>query len=248
MSNQALWMSSAFVLITLGVSYWRRVGLEKDILIGALRATIQLLGIGYVLLWVFSTESGLALGAILAVMIGVAAQNAAKRGRGIHRVWLPVAAALTVTEGVSLFFMLAAGALEPKAQQIIPVSGMIIGNAMIGSGLFLNRLTAEVDNRRGEILEILALGGTPRQAMTFILRDAIRASMIPTIDAMKTMGLVQLPGMMTGLILAGANPLLAVKYQIMIVFAITTTAAMTSLLLAGMVYPRLFNKQCQLLR
>lgn len=247
MSNWALVMTGAFIIITLAISYHQKVKLEKEILIGAVRAALQLTLIGYVLLWVFGADSWLFIGLMVLIMIAVATQNAAKRGAGIKKAWLPIAVALTSTELFSIGLMLALGILKPSAKEIIPVSGMIIGNAMVVSGLFINRLLSEVKNRRGEVLEILSYGATARQSLTFILRDSVKAGMIPTIDAMKTMGLVQLPGMMTGLILAGADPLQAVKYQILIVFALTSTAALTTLILGRLIYPRLFNVQQQLL-
>jgi putative ABC transport system permease protein len=123
---------------------------------------------------------------------------------------------------------------------------MIIGNSMIVSGLLLDRMRAEARARRDEIRLVLSLGGTPKQAAASVLRGAVRASMIPTIDSTKTTGLVQLPGMMTGQIIAGADPIQAVRYQILILFAILAAAALTSIILGLLAYPSLFNRYQQL--
>lgn len=112
---------------------------------------------------------------------------------------------------------------------------------MIAS-LLLNRLKAEVVARKAEINVILSLGGTPKQAVHIILKDAVRASMIPSIDSAKTIGLVQLPGMMTGQIIAGADPVQAVRFQLVIVFSSLAVAALTSIILGKLVYRALFNK------
>ena len=102
---------------------------------------------------------------------------------------------------------------------------------MVVSGLLLNRLQSETLSHKQEILTILSLGGTPKQAVFPYVKQSVRVSMIPTIDSTKTMGLVQLPGIMTGLIIAGADPIQAVRYQLLIVFSFLASAVMTSIVL-----------------
>ena len=106
---------------------------------------------------------------------------------------------------------------------------MIIGNSMVASALTLNRIKAELENRREEIQVLLGLGATARQASGTSLQAAVKSAMIPTIDSMKTVGLVQLPGMMTGLIIGGATPVEAVKYQILVLFMLTTAVSLTAM-------------------
>lgn len=142
--------------------------------------------------------------------------------------------------------LLGLGIVEPTPQYIIPLSGMTIGNAMVVSGLFLNQMKREVESSKGEIESLLALGATPRRAFQDVLKRSVKSSMIPTIDGMKTVGLVQLPGMMTGMIIAGADPVEAVRYQILIVFAFTSSAAITSILLSLMTYRQWFTSDMRL--
>src|SRR5690606_18408744 len=133
-------------------------------------------------------------------------------------------------------------------QYIIPISGMVIGNSMVLGILFLNRFTAEVENQKEETELILSLGGTPKQAIHTQLITSIKASTIPTIESQKTIGLVQLPGMMSGQIIAGADPVQAVQFQLLILFLLLTTAVVTSIMLGFLSYPTLFNNRMQFLK
>ena len=245
MSLLTLSFTIGFVVISYFLSMWFKLGLQKDIIIAAVRSTIQLLIIGYILKVVFHLQDPIFNILFIMLMIGVATQNASKRGKWLPYAWVRVLIAIAVTEVVAQGLLLGLKVVAPTPQYVIPISGMIIGNAMIASGLLLNRLYAETSSHRQEILTILALGGTPKQAVYDYVKQAVRASMIPTIDNTKTMGLVQLPGMMTGLIIAGADPVQAVRYQILIVFSIMASAVITSIVLGFISYPGLFNEYQQ---
>lgn len=119
---------------------------------------------------------------------------------------------------------------------------------MVLSILFLNRFISEVEAHEDEAELILSLGGTPKQAIHSQLISSIKASMIPTIESQKTMGLVQLPGMMSGQIIAGADPLQAVMFQLLVLFLLLTAAAISGAMLGFLSYPSLFNNRMQLNR
>lgn len=246
MSLLTLSFTLAFVALALILSLWQRLGLERDIAVATIRVTVQLLVVGYILKAVFTLADPVFILLMIAVMLAVAAHNAAKRGQGLPGPGWRVLAAIALTEVVTQGFLLALRIVPPTPQYVIPISGMIIGNAMVASGLFLNRLRAEAETRRDEILLLLSLGATPKQAVLPVLKSAVRASMIPTIDSTKTTGLVQLPGMMTGQIIAGADPVQAVRYQLLILFAILASAALTSITLGFLTYSGLFNAHQQL--
>jgi len=248
MTPTSLLFTLAFVLVVVVLSLWHRLDLERDLLIGTVRAAIQLMVVGYVLLWVFRLQSWPAIVAMLGVMLGVAANNAAKRGKGLPGVQVIVLVSIGLAEVATVGLMLALRIIPPTPQYIIPISGMVIGNAMVNAGLLLNRLQGEVAARRGEIETWLALGATPRQAGAAVLKTAVKAAMIPSIDALKTVGLVQLPGMMTGQILAGASPLDAVKYQILIMYSLSAAAGICSITLGILAVTRFFNADAQLVR
>lgn len=246
MSDTALLWTLIFVAITVIISAWQRLGLQRDILIATIRTAIQLIAVGYVLQFIFAQEKVLYILVMLIVMIIVAAKNAEKRGRGITGVFWRILITIAFVETVTISLLLLLNMIEPLPRYVIPISGMIIGNGMVVSGLLLNQLKRELEVSRQEIDLYLSLGASPRQAIQNTLRRAVKASMIPTIDGMKTVGLVQLPGMMTGLIIAGASPLEAVKYQILIMYSFSSSAALTSIMLSLLVYPILFNEAWQL--
>lgn len=246
MSTLSLTFTLAFVLVVALVSMWQRLGLERDLLVGTVRAAVQLLAVGYVLNWVFGTDSWLGIGIMLTVMLAVAAHHAGKKGEGLPRVRLWTFVAIALAEVATVGLMVVLGIIPLTAQYLIPISGMVIGNAMVNAGLLLNRLQAEMTARRAEVEVWLCLGATPRQASAAVLKAAVRASMIPSVDALKTVGLVQLPGMMTGQILAGASPIEAVKYQILIMYSLAAAAAVSSISLGLFCTARYFNRNAQL--
>ncbi|MFJ7724590.1 ABC transporter permease [Neobacillus sp. NPDC097160] len=248
MSYLSLSFALIFVLIPLLLSKTLKLGLEKDTIIATIRSIIQLLAVGYILHFVFETESYMFMLLMVTVMIGAATQNARKKGSVIKGITWKVAVTLLFIEVLTQGILLGFNITPPTAQYIIPISGMVIGNSMVLAILFLNRFSAEVEARQEETELILSLGGTPKQAIRTQLITSIKASMIPTIESQKTIGLVQLPGMMSGQIIGGADPIQAVQFQLLILFLLLTTAAVTSIMLGSLSYPSLFNQRMQLVR
>jgi len=248
MNFTTLSITLIFVLIPLLLSKTFNLGLEKDTLIATVRSIIQLLTIGYVLKFVFDSESFIYILLIITLMIVAATNNVRSKGLSIKGITWKVAVALIIVEVLTQSILLGFQITPFEAQYIISISGMVIGNSMVLAILFLNRFTAEIDARHEETELILALGGTPKQAVHRQLISSIKASMIPTIESQKTMGLVQLPGMMSGQIIAGADPVIAVQFQLLILFLLLTTAAVTSILLGFLSYPVLFNDKMQFIK
>ena len=123
----------------------------------------------------------------------------------------------------------------------IPIAGMVLGNSMNGIALALDRLFAETRSRAGEIEGLLALGASPWEAVRDPLRASLRAGLTPILNSLKAVGLVFIPGMMTGQILGGADPLTAVRYQIVVMLMIAAAVALGGLILVGLYYKRLFT-------
>lgn len=246
MSILALTFTLLFVMVTMLLSVWQKLGLERDIAIGTIRSAVQLLLVGYVLQFIFNTSNPIFIALILILMITIASYNAGKRGKGLKGIIWKIAIAITSTELLMMGLLLGFRIIEATPQYIIPLSGMTIGNAMVVSGLFLNQMRREVSASRGEIETLLSLGASARQAIQDVMKRSVKSSMIPTIDGMKTVGLVQLPGMMTGMIVAGADPIEAVRYQILIVFAFTSSAAVTSIILCLISYRLWFTKDSRI--
>ncbi|MFJ8520529.1 ABC transporter permease [Lysinibacillus xylanilyticus] len=247
MTYTSLSLTLIFVLIPLLLSKTLKLGLEKDTLIATIRSIIQLLAVGYILKFVFDAQSYIYIFLMVSLMIIIATLNARKKGKGIKGITWKIALTLIVVELVTQGVLLGFDIVPATAQYIIPISGMMIGNSMILSVLFLNRFTSEISSHQNEIELILSLGGTPKQAIRRQLMNAIKASMIPTIESQKTIGLVQLPGMMSGQIIGGADPIQAVQFQLLIIFALLTAATLSSIMIGFLSYPALFNERMQIL-
>lgn len=245
MSFTTLLISSGFIFFALAISYWQELKLEQDILVGAGRAFIQLLAVGYILNYVFQMNNSLFTVIILLVMTTIAAIHAAKRGKGIPGVLLIVTIAIGVGSLVTLLVLLAIKAIVFQPNQVIPVMGMVVGNSMIATGLTLTRLKESFRDKKPEIITALSLGATPRQAVKSGLQRSVKMGMIPTIDGMKTIGIVQLPGMMTGMILAGASPITAIRYQLLVVFMLSSAVAISCIIAGLLAYRTFFNEAYQ---
>jgi putative ABC transport system permease protein len=246
MNMLTLLLSFSFVILSLFLSIGFKLGLGRDLIITSIRATIQLLIIGYILKKVFGFDHPFVIVIMLFLMIFVAAQNAAKRGKGLPYIFWKIFLTITIVETITQAFLLGLHIVPATAPYIISISGMVIGNSMVIANLFLNRLKGELEIRKEEVVLMLSLGGSIKQSIYSILKQSIRSSLIPTIEGQKTIGLVQLPGMMTGQIIAGADPVQAVRFQLLIVFMILSAASLTAIFMGFLTYPSLFNRHQQL--
>jgi putative ABC transport system permease protein len=250
----SIWqMALSFVYVAAVVLIVRMVGIPRElqIVISSLRMTIQLVAAGYVLLWLFRQDRAWLTLLILAGMEVFAIWNAIRRANmplpaGIKRL---IAVALPIGTLISLaFFLLVVvgnGAWH-NPQYVIPLAGMIIGNAMTGVTLGATRMVDGVRTRRAEIETALMLGATPKTATRLIVRSAFDAAILPTINSMVGMGIVILPGMMTGQILSGTSPLIAIKYQIAIMLGILGSVSFSVLILVEWGYRTFFTAEAQL--
>ncbi|PZO94628.1 ABC transporter permease [Streptococcus halichoeri] len=245
-SVTSLLMASSLVLITLFFSYWQKLRLEKEILVGAVRAVVQLLLVGFVLNYVFGYENPIFTTLLLLFMIINASYNAAKRGKGVAHGFQISFVAITLGTVITLSVLIFSGILRFVPNQMIPVGGMIISNSMVAIGLCYKQLLADFKSRQEEVETKLALGADILPASIDIIRDVIKTGMVPTIDSAKTLGIVSLPGMMTGLILAGTSPIQAVKYQMVVTFMLLATTSIASFIATYLAYRLFFNKRKQL--
>lgn len=246
MNNLTLMLTFSLIAVAMVISYKEKIGLEKDILAGSVRAVIQLTAIGLVLKYVFNLNNAPLTSLILIVMVYNAATVAAKRGAGIGHVqvisFMAILVGLVITLGSLIIFK----AVSYQPSEVIPVSGMVVGNSMVALSLLYRNLLGSFADRREEVEVKLCLGATPREASKNLIRNSIKTAMVPTIDSMKTLGIVQLPGMMTGLILAGTSPEVAIKYQIMVAFMLTGAVTISGFVASYWAYRRFFNNMAQL--
>ncbi|HZW83267.1 MAG TPA: iron export ABC transporter permease subunit FetB, partial [Candidatus Deferrimicrobium sp.] len=240
MSVSSLLVSSSLVLISLIFSYSQKLKLEKEIVIGVVRAVIQLILVGYLLNYIFGLKSPLFTTFLLLFMLLNAAYNAAKRGKEIKNGVGISFIAIAVGTLITLSILVASGTIKYESYQVIPISGMIISNAMVALGLCYRHMTLDFKNKREAVETKLSLGADLLPASREIIKDSIKTGMLPTIDSAKTLGIVSLPGMMTGLILAGTSPVEAIKYQIMVTFMLLATTSISSLIACYLSYTSFF--------
>lgn len=245
-STESLLIASSLILITVAFSMWQKLGLEKDTLIGVARAVIQLFIVGYILKYVFKADDIVFTVLILIFMIVNAAINSANRGKEIKNAFWISLAGLVAGEIITLAVLLLSGAIKFTAYQVIPVSGMIISNSMVAIGLCYRNMLGYFKDRREEVETKLALGADVLMSSRDIIRDTMRTGMLPSIDTAKTLGIVTLPGMMTGLILAGTDPMEAIKYQLMVTFMLLSTTSIASLIVCYLAYRNFYNERAQL--
>jgi putative ABC transport system permease protein len=234
------------VAIAIAVSAWQRVSLERDIGIAVFRSFVQLTAIGYVIKLIFDRDELVFVAALVAVMVVFGALTARHRARRVPGAFWPLLASLAVAGTATLVLLVGLGVFEAKAQFLVPVAGMVIGNAMTASAVALNRLGDEVHDSRDRIEATLALGATSTQAMLPIIRRTLRSGMIPLIDATKTTGLIFFPGTMVGMLLAGADPTDAVRLQLILLYALLGSVSLATLLATGLAYRRFFTPAHQL--
>jgi len=222
------------------VSLVLRLGVERRLAVAAIRTVVQLGLLGLILERVFALRNPIVVVGILVLMTIFAAREAAGRTTKGYRdimldAWLAMAVSCFAVGGVVTQVVVG---VEPwyEPQYVIPLIGMILGNSLTGIALGLDRFLDHLSTRHAEIELRLAFGANRREALAAPLRDAVRTGMVPIINAMAAAGIVSLPGMMTGQILAGAPPLQAVSYQIVVMFMIAAavaSGAMLVVLLAG---------------
>lgn len=243
-------LSAALVLAAGLASVALRLGVEKGLAIASARTVVQLLLIGYVLGWVFALERPFVVLALLTVMIAVAAHAAVQRSKRRFRgAYLGAFATLALTGlATTLGTTHVVIGVSPwwRPQYVVPLLGMVLGNGLTGVSLCLDELLESFDARRAAIETELALGATRWEAARAPIREAVRRGMIPIINSMMVVGVVSLPGMMTGQILEGADPAMAVRYQIVIMFMVGGATAFGCILLSLFTYRKLFNARHQL--
>lgn len=236
--------------IAIGLSSFARLGLEAQLAIATARTIIQLLGVGAVLSFVFAGNNPWGVLVILVVMLTIATLVARNRiGKNIPQMLSVVWGSLFASTAVTLCYTTLLVIHPPtwyEPQYIIPLAGIILGNAMNGAALAGERLASTIKASRMEIETHLCLGATPQQAIAQYRKDAIRAALIPTLNTMMVVGVVTLPGMVTGQLLSGVEPLNASAYQIVIMFAIALTSLSATLLVTEGLGRQFFNSQAQL--
>jgi putative ABC transport system permease protein len=236
----------ALVALAAAISFWRRTDLEGDIVVATVRSFIQLTAIGYVLELIFEADTIWLVAALLSVMVLFGAFTARGRARKVPGAFWPLLIGLAIAAGSTLGLVVALDIFEPTPRYLVPVGGMVIGNAMTASAVALNRLGDEVADSRARIEATLALGATGRDAVAPLVRRALRSGTIALIDSTKTTGLIFFPGTMVGMLLAGAEPADAVRLQLILLYALLGSTAIAALVATSLAYRNFFTPAQQL--
>ncbi|MBT5264163.1 MAG: iron export ABC transporter permease subunit FetB [Rhodospirillaceae bacterium] len=219
-------IAASLVLISGGASLVLRLDIERRLLIATLRMVVQLVLVGLVLKALFANVSPLWTGLAVVVMLAVAGREIlARQSRPLAGFWaygLGVSTMAVASTLVTVFALTTQVAPDPwyHPQYALPLFGMVLGNTMTGISLGLDTLVTSLTRERAAVEAKLTLGATIHEAMRPNARQALRTGLMPTVNAMAATGVVALPGMMTGQILSGVEPVEAVKYQILVMFLI----------------------------
>jgi len=239
-------LALALIVAALVISRWQRADLEKDLVIASVRGFVQLIAIGYLLELIFNQDSPFWTTALLSVMILIAARTSGRRGHNTPSATRIALLSIGLGSVLTLGILIIAGVFEYTPQVIIPIGGMVVGNAMTVASQVMDRMSVDLSEQRVLIESRLALGATSREASHQQFRRALSSAMIPHIDTTKTTGLIKLPGAMTGMILAGASPLAAVQLQIIVMYMLVGAVSFTGLIAAYLTYRAFFTGAHQL--
>jgi putative ABC transport system permease protein len=237
------------VAVAIALSVWQRLGLERSIVWASARALVQLLAVGVALDLVLDPGRTLAWSWLwVAAMVVTAATVVQVRARGIPGLFPLALAAFGVATAVSLLVLFGLGVFELDGRTLIPLAGLSIGNSMAATVLVARRVFEELRDKREEVEARLALGHASTDAARPYLRSGLRTALIPQIETTKAVGLVALPGAMTGLILAGVDPLDAVRVQAAVMFLVLGGVATATTVVGLGVSRRLFTPDHRLVR
>lgn len=248
MSTTALALTGLLLLFPIIVSYKEKLHIIKDLLIATVRAIIQLIILGFLLHFIFGVnQTWLLIVFVLVIIINASWNTISRASPVMHHVFWISFVAIFVGVALPLVGVVLTGAIEFKPNEVIPIAGMLGSNGLIAINLAYQNLDREFVKEMSQIESKLALGANPKLSSKETICNSVKTAIVPTIDSVKTYGIVSIPGMMTGLIIGGVEPLQAVKFQLMVVFIHTTATIMSALIATYLSYKQFFNHRDQLI-
>lgn len=233
--------SAALVAVAIAVAWRGRLHLARDIAIAGTRAALQLTAVGAILLLILRHAGLTGAAAWLVLMVWIAGRVAARRGHGLPYCLAIATIAIGAATAATVGTLLALGVISAQARVVIPVGGMVVATAMQAAALVLIRTRDDAQAAKPAIEARLSLGLSAEAAFAPYQQTAVRTGLIPAIDSTKVVGLISLPGAMTGLILAGVDPLTAIRYQIVVMYMLLAAAALAALIAARLAHRALFD-------
>ncbi|KAJ6756023.1 ALUMINUM SENSITIVE-LIKE PROTEIN [Salix purpurea] len=238
--------ATAVVLMAVILSYMQKLGLEGEMVYSIIRAFLQLSVIGFVLQFIFSQNHAVWIIIAYIFMVSVAGYTAGQRARHVPRGKWVAGASILAGTAVTMFLLVILNVFPFTPRYIIPVAGMMVGNAMTVTGVTMKRLRDDIKVQMNLVETALALGATPRQATHQQVKRALVIALSPVLDNAKTVGLISLPGAMTGLIMGGASPLEAIQLQIVVMNMLIGASTVSSIMSTYLCWPAFFTKAYQL--
>ncbi|MFH6553778.1 ABC transporter permease [Staphylococcus aureus] len=247
MSNTALGLTALLLVIPIIISYKEGLHIIKDLIVATLRAVVQLIILGFLLHYIFKiNDKWLLILCVLVIIINASWNTISRASPVMHHVFWISFLAIFIGTALPLAGTVATGAIHFTANEVIPIDGMLANNGLIAINLAYQNLDRAFVQDGTNIESKLSLAATPKLASKGAIRESIRLAIVPTIDSVKTYGLVSIPGMMTGLIIGGVPPLQAIKFQLLVVFIHTTATIMSALIATYLSYGQFFNARHQL--
>ena len=233
-------------IIIMLVARWSEIHMEREILVSLARGLIQVVIVGSILMLLLNGPDWTSV-IVLAGMMLAAATIAARRAEGIPDAFWVSLYGISFGAGVVIVSMTFLGVIDKAITSLIPVGSMLIANCMNTSSLALDRFKGDVESHVGQIEASLALGADPTHAVTPYVRSAVRASLIPRIDSLRSLGIVWIPGLMSGMVLAGSDPVYAAIYQFVVIAIIFASTALTALVSTMLIRSKAFSQAEQLI-
>jgi putative ABC transport system permease protein len=226
-----------------------KINQTKLLLIASIRMTVQLVLAGLILTYIFENPHPAFTVAYIIIMTGFAIYMTLQRNKSINKKFKLIVGASLAASGISIlcfFIIVIVGVSIFNPQYTIPISGMIIGNALTGVSLGVKTFNENIHSQRIKIDSLINMGVTPPKILTPFASQAIETALLPTLNSMVGMGIISLPGMMTGQILSGTLPMTAIFYQIAIIIAICAVTCLAVFCSLFFGYRTLYNKRCQM--
>ena len=248
MSTTALALTALLLIIPIAVSIKEKLNIAKDLIIASIRAVIQLVILGYILHFIFDLdEPWILILFVLIIIINASWNTISRASKVMHHVFWISFVSIFIGTAIPLAVIVFVGAIKFNGNELIPIAGMLSNNGLIAINLAYQNLDRAFVKEYGTIECKLALAATPKLASKSAVRESIKLAIVPTIDSVKTYGLVSIPGMMTGMIISGVDPLQAIKFQLLVVFIHTTATITTALIATYLSYKQFFNHRHQLI-
>jgi putative ABC transport system permease protein len=233
--------SLVLVGIAVGVSMYLRLGIEKSIIWASIRAAVQLTAVGLLLTLVLGSQWEYLLAPLwIIVMIAIAGFVVAQRSGSTDIVPAAVLA-IGGTTAISLLVVFGFGVLPAEPVQLIVIAGITIGNTMPATIVAADLVQTQMTKERVQVEGLLALGFTAGQASRYVVRESTRIALLPQIERTKVVGLVALPGAMTGLLLAGVDPIDAVVIQLVVMYLVLGSVAVSTTVVAAVTASKSFT-------